>query len=1008
MRVEMEGFGPFKSRQEVDFTAFADDGIFLIGGRTGAGKTSILDAICFALYGRAPRYDGASPRLRSDHCLPDDPTSVVLEFEAGAEVYRLTRSPEYERPARRGGGLTTQAPTAVLEVRRGDEWEGLAAKPRDVGIAVDDIVQLSREQFQQVILLAQNRFHEFLLADSDNRQRLLRTLFGTERFEDYDRRLQERRKALDDELGRARVGLHALVEQVAQLIEQPHPESDAGLAEWAASGAALAESAADAAEAARDAAQTAERAAAERRDAARVLAERQKRLASGRERLIALEQRESEVAPYADLIDGAERAERLTETGRRRERARRRLDEARASVDAARDAAGELPDLRADADAAPTAGAPAAATSASVEDRRAAIETAAVAALIDRSTRELGGLESAARLETELPTRDRAATAAQAALAQHDVDATELDAELTTLLTRRERLVADLDTATAGAAPLEAAATERAALREARDAARAAAALEPELTSAETAALAAAEQRTAAAGAATELRRRRLLGQAAHLAGELNAGEPCPVCGAVEHPAPASWDDDPVDDDDVTVAEERAEAAAGALRRADDAVAALRQRIAAQRGAAGERGVDELETAERGAAERVHAAETARAEQTRLVDERTSSEQREQSIRSRQQTRSTERAELATEQTRTQEAAQSARDEVAAARGEHATVAARVAELTATRRTAEALRDALAEQGTATEASIGAEEDWVAQRATQGFADDEAVTAAALPASEVGRMRSTVDAVALGLAEVRGLLGADDLQSVPDDPADVDSAAEAHATAGAAARDALVRASTLRDAATRTARLAGQVRATTDELGDLVERADTVRRLADTVHGRSPNEYGMRLESYVLAAELEEIVAAANERLRSMTAGRYLLEHSDQRLRKNAQGGLDLSVIDQHTGVPRPPRSLSGGETFLASLALALGLSEVVTARAGGIRLDTLFIDEGFGSLDGDTLEIAMSTLDGLRQGGRTIGLISHVEAMKEEIPSRVSVDISAQGWSEIRVGEVA
>jgi DNA repair protein SbcC/Rad50 len=159
----------------------------------------------------------------------------------------------------------------------------------------------------------------------------------------------------------------------------------------------------------------------------------------------------------------------------------------------------------------------------------------------------------------------------------------------------------------------------------------------------------------------------------------------------------------------------------------------------------------------------------------------------------------------------------------------------------------------------------------------------------------------------------------------------------------------------------------------------------------------------MRLESFVLAAELEEIVAAANARLAQMSGGRYLLEHSDERAARGAQSGLGLAILDQHTGVARPTQSLSGGETFLASLALALGLAEVVTGRAGGITLDTLFIDEGFGSLDSETLEIAMDTLDALRAGGRTIGLISHVEAMREQIPARLQVDVADGGWSVIR-----
>jgi exonuclease SbcC len=168
------------------------------------------------------------------------------------------------------------------------------------------------------------------------------------------------------------------------------------------------------------------------------------------------------------------------------------------------------------------------------------------------------------------------------------------------------------------------------------------------------------------------------------------------------------------------------------------------------------------------------------------------------------------------------------------------------------------------------------------------------------------------------------------------------------------------------------------------------------------MQGDEPNTKRMRLETYVLAAQLEEIVVAANVRLRTMTSGRYTLEHDDSRVKGGARSGLGLAIRDEFTGRARPTHSRSGGETFLASLALALGLAEVVTGQAGGITLDTLFVDEGFGSLDSETLETAMSTLDTLRAGGRTIGLISHVDSMKEQIPATLRISVTDQGYSRI------
>src|SRR5690606_1108321 len=218
-RLEVAGFGPFRTRQIVEFDAFGDDGIFLIAGRTGAGKSSILDAVCFGLYGGVPRYDGGEKRLRSDHCEPDDPTEVTVEFSTVAGRFRVTRSPAYERPAKRGGGMTTQAPSALLEELVDGEWIGRAARVVDVANALDEILQLSQEQFLQVILLAQNRFADFLLADSKERQALLRRLFDTGRFSDYQVRFDERRRAAEQTLSGRRAAVDARLDEAERVVD---------------------------------------------------------------------------------------------------------------------------------------------------------------------------------------------------------------------------------------------------------------------------------------------------------------------------------------------------------------------------------------------------------------------------------------------------------------------------------------------------------------------------------------------------------------------------------------------------------------------------------------------------------------------------------------------------------------------------------------------------------------------------------------------------------------------
>jgi exonuclease SbcC len=347
---------------------------------------------------------------------------------------------------------------------------------------------------------------------------------------------------------------------------------------------------------------------------------------------------------------------------------------------------------------------------------------------------------------------------------------------------------------------------------------------------------------------------------------------------------------------------------------------------------------------------------------------------------------------------------------VQAARGEAASVAERQAEAERRRTLLRTLVEAGADSALRAQMRADAVADRDARLRESRFADVDDVRRALRPASERAaaeeRIRAHESSERAGRQQLLELEL--DLADQPDEPLDL---APVRAEVAAARARVTAAASTLAEVtatATRLRDLAERADAAHHGVAETSARAAVVARLANTVAGRAPNTRRMTLETFVLAAELEEIVAAANLRLAEMSAGRYRLQHSDALAARGAASGLGLEVHDAYTGQARPPQSLSGGETFLASLALALGLAEVVTARAGGIRLDTLFIDEGFGSLDDDTLELAMRALDELRQGGRTVGVISHVAAMKEQLPAQLLVETGAQGASVIRQGSAA
>ncbi|MFF1540625.1 AAA family ATPase [Microbacterium sp. NPDC058269] len=987
-RLEVEGFGPFRSRQTVDFDAFADDGIFLIAGRTGAGKSSILDAVCFGLYGGVPRYDGGEKRLRSDHCEPDDPSEVVVEFSTPTGRFRVTRSPEYLRPAKRGGGMTKQAPAVALDEWTDAGWIGRAARAVDVAGELDEILQLSREQFLQVILLAQNRFSEFLLAGSRDRQALLRRLFGTQRFEDVQARFDERRRAAEQALGARLAAVEARVDEAERLVvtggligdgDEMPPE-----ALHLPSSIDVRLDALRRAKARAD--YRAERRASEQLDAEKRSAAADAELAVAREDRRAQSERDRARAALERLDAEAPL-----------------IEEARAELSAAR--AAEV--LRSTIAAAARAGA--ALTVASREEQSARAAAEALDLPVDgdldawtaERIRESGAWQRARELEERAPALDAKARSAEEAIVAvaARIEAAEekrasLPAEITELTSLRDETRRLADRVDDRLASQETADLRRAAAREAERLKAAEMSLDLELTQAT--ALHAAAQTSLA-----QLRQRRTDGMAGELASTLRDEHPCPVCGSLDHPTPATHSD-PVSPEDIALAEEARDAASQKERELASSASTLRAELAAATARADGRDVERAESeyaeasaalaSSRAAAEALKTLDfqldelvirLERLDADRDVDASALTEARERHALLRQ--RSVEAHQLVTE-----------------ARGGFDSVAERLSDTEAKITAARALIQAIAERTRRAEALVEAEAERDEALADSVFDDEAAVEDALRSITTQEALDARIAQHAVQREKERAVLFDLELRTLPEEPIDLAPREQASAAARSvwtAAVDEVARA------AGTAERLGGLIDSATAEQARTADDAaefEVLQNLADTIAGRGANTRKMTLETFVLAAELEEIVEAANRRLHDMSTGRYQLQHSDALAARGAASGLGIVVFDAFTGQTRPPQSLSGGETFLTSLALALGLAEVVTARAGGIRLDTLFIDEGFGSLDGDTLDVAMRTLDELRQGGRTVGVISHVEAMQEQIPAQLTVRALPNGPSII------
>ncbi len=1041
-RLEIEGFGPFLRRQVIDFDEYDADGLFLISGKTGAGKSSLLDAVCFALYASVPRYNSSGgKRVRSDHALPDDPSEVSLTFSTGEATYRVTRAPEYERPKQRGGGMTTQASTVQLDRWDGKQWVGLASRAVDAAHQLAEILQLNKEQFLQVILLAQNRFAQFLLADSNVRQGLLRTLFGTRRFEDYQRQLNERRKTSEQTMAAARARLLDRLSDAEKLVET-HGWGDQHVVVSDAEASSLGNTSdvSDDASAGEtgdsvgagdvnDNADAPEQFGETAPNPAHIdttllpVAERLEHLHRARERGDYRVQTTIDAADRADAARIATANEAATKRTQREHQTRR--DTTRAELvcleERALEVAADRAELAAAREAQIVMSSIAAATRDALAATNAAEKVAAarerwgayastdspalslpeLRALVDDRTTTLGALASAAALEQAISQHEAAAAAAVQALADAESARASLREEADRIPTELAALDVTLAQLQTRIDRLDDLRTNQTALEIQLGAAQQLAGHEKEHERALHAAAEANKAARSSADALDALYQRKLEGSASELAATLTDDSPCPVCGSTAHPQPAPTLVDPVTDVDLAAVTAERDARQREATAASEAEQRAATALAQMMAAAGGQSLDSLIEAEQKIADDIADAEAAQTERDKATGARDELREREKTMAAAIEAASATVATALAQRAAAEEKARAATDVIAAARDEWESVVARIAAITAERDTAQVLVTALDDAERA-DAAV------VASRTAQETALEATTFATAEAAQEASRSADQIAALDARIAEhdiivrsAKATLMELELEVLPDEPIDVDSAV---AVAEAAQQEWARIGSELTALRGAVAALTERTAAAEEEQASQEEALiahETILRLADTVSGHEPNTKRMSLETFILAAELEEIVATANVRLADMSNGRYRLQHSDERV-GNAAAGLGINIFDTFTSKARPAHSLSGGETFLASLALALGLAEVVTNRAGGVRLDTLFIDEGFGSLDPETLQTAMQTLDELRSGGRTVGIISHVEAMKEEIPAQLRVEVASDGSSDI------
>ncbi len=1012
LRVTMQAFGPFAGTQTVDFRQLGAQTLFLISGPTGSGKTSVLDAICFALYGEATSASRPVDKLRSDHAPADLPTQVTFDFELAGRCYRIHRSPKQLRPKKRGAGFTPQKAEATL-------WQhpvgGLCDDPQGVKAAgyaevteeSTTLLGFEASQFRQVVILPQGEFRRFLAADTQARAEILATLFETRRYQDLQRKLKEMKAEIKDRLEDGKKARKVLLDewQVAkphqlEALRDAQAASVAQLQAQATAQAAQAQAAKASLDAGRDAHTKLEALRSARTEAQQLQA------IEPRTRLQRAElSRAQAAAAIADTEAFAgRRSEELRDAERKLREARELLEiavtkntQAQARLEAEQAREGErqaaqqhLSDLRGLAkDAAELEGA-------------RELATATARSLQAHARAQASASQAVTTLEGRFEgARERAKQAAVLAQGLQGAQAAAREAA-DRLRWRRELDKARTEHRNAGA-------TRHAAERRLSDA---------------SAALSAAQQQL------VQLNQARLEGQASLLAAALEPGEPCPVCGSHSHPAPAAASPGMPSDSQLEAADARVQRAGTAreqcqgklqlAQRAEDRIAMQIETLQGQLGSETDTTEGQLEALARQTAGALAKARTA--SETLQELDNTAATLQQQLVEAR--------AGL--------EASRVAEAEAATA---HATQRGKVQQLEA------ALPSDLRAPGALAQATARA------QRAIQALdqalrgARDMATAASSSMADRKARVQAegeALDTATRRSAEAREELrkriaeaGFDSAQAYADAKRDAPTTARLDAAIRdfdrrRAANDALLERSTAAaegleapdlpaleqlEAEARRAHLAmleelgGQrkvLAAQAKTLGTIAELAaaeaaddqelEVVGHLADVANGA--NTPRLSFERFVLASLLDRVLVAANTRLSIMSRGRYRLRRSDDINDRRSHGGLDLEVIDAYTGLARPVSTLSGGEGFEASLALALGLADTVQSRSGGIHLDAVFVDEGFGSLGAEDLDAVLESLQDLQVGGRLVGIISHVSELRERVPTRLELSKGRAGSS--------
>lgn len=861
LKLTMRAFGPYAGETVIDFEKLQGRHLFLICGPTGAGKTTILDAMCYALYGKTSG-DRTGEKMRSDYADSSERTEVIFDFMLGDKTYRATRSPAQMVDKKRGSGQTLAAMQASLsELEDGKEINTLRTGIEE---AAGKLIGLNADQFCQVILLPQGDFRKLLVAKADEREAILKQLFKTQRFSEFKDRLKDRLDA-----------------KVREKMEKQTREDQILSSSGATDEKQLS--------------QMVEEAGKELKEAQDIVKSREKESNEFRE----VYQKETALMGHFTELEKAlkQDAALKNEEGRMKE------------------------------------------MEASLSLIRSARELAPYFVQLDGITRE--GKQEAVKLKTaraDMETYSKLKETLEKRIQELDAMKEKREEERKTAL-KMQDLVPK--------AKLYGAAVQ--ALKNAKNALSRA---EEETKRLQAAAEAARKARDEQKEKADAVRKSYIDGQAFLLAEGLEDGVPCPVCGAIHHPAPARGGDHVAKAEDVERAQKEYERTSAAYDRANDTKEKHSTGAYAKAMSDHAKADAQMKTLEE-IPEAYRDPKYLEAESTRLLTD----------IRKWEQDKETAAAQL-----------RKAGADLSASQ--------------ATCRNAEERREELVKKYRETESVLKE-------------ASDKAGFQSLDECKEWYKKKDTEESVRKTLEQYRAdrksteeRIKAEEQETAGKERPDMLALNEKSKALQDQLKKASERAAALKERTETLQKAVSDARAIEKELEDLRKEEGLIRGLYDLTSGKKTR---ITLERYVLGTLLDDVANAANLRLLSMSRRRYSLHRMTDESGLG-KGGLSLEVSDSFTGRSRPANTLSGGETFLASLSLALGLADVVQSRQGGVRLDTMFIDEGFGTLDPDSLNSAMNTLIDLQNTGRMVGIISHVPELEERIDARLCVTPAEKG----------